>query len=136
MRYALSSILTIGCMAMVGCAGASSDADVTVSPTLSGDTLVAAAVGARVGANGDQGAAYVFSRNQGGANNWGEVVKLTVPDGAVGDGFGRTVALLPKTSAAGRPFTVTAMSVAAISPGNSTLKSNLAPARISARVSG
>lgn len=35
MRYALSSILTIGCMAMVGCAGASSDADVSAESDLS-----------------------------------------------------------------------------------------------------
>ncbi len=33
------------------------------------------------------GAAYIFSINQGGANNWGEVKKLTASDGSVGDQF-------------------------------------------------
>jgi hypothetical protein len=40
-----------------------------------------------------KGAAYVFERNAGGTNNWGEVGKLTAPDGAGGDAFGRRVAL-------------------------------------------
>jgi len=60
---------------------------------LDGDTIVAGALGASVDANGDQGTAYVFSRNQGGANNWGEVKKLIAADGAVGDNLGYRVAL-------------------------------------------
>ncbi len=39
------------------------------------------------------GSAYLFSRNQGGANNWGQINKLTAFDGDFGDGFGRSVAL-------------------------------------------
>ncbi|MBI2953780.1 MAG: FG-GAP repeat protein [Chloroflexi bacterium] len=49
-----------------------------------------------VGANGNssnQGAAYVFARNQGGADNWGEVKKLTASDAATGDYFGFSVAV-------------------------------------------
>ena len=39
------------------------------------------------------GAAYVFEQNQGGANAWGEVKKLTAFDAAVGDYFGYSVAV-------------------------------------------
>jgi len=54
-----------------------------------GDTLL-------VGAFGDNayvGAAYVFSRNQGGADNWGQVAKLTASDGAALDYFGKSVSV-------------------------------------------
>ena len=50
-----------------------------------------------VGANGEDtggsnaGAAYVFLRDQGGANNWGEVKKLTSSDLQAGDLFGASV---------------------------------------------
>ena len=40
-------------------------------------------------ANGtDSGAAYVFVRNEGGPNNWGEVTKLLASDGLPDDNFG------------------------------------------------
>src|SRR5207302_129505 len=45
------------------------------------------------GKNSSTGAAYIFSRNQGGADNWGQVQKLTASDGAANDRFGRSVAL-------------------------------------------
>ncbi|MDX2042758.1 MAG: putative Ig domain-containing protein [Acidobacteriota bacterium] len=61
--------------------------------TVDGDTVVIGAYFDDVGANGLQGSAYVFSRNQGGANNWGEVKKLTASDGAAYDNFGYAVAL-------------------------------------------
>jgi hypothetical protein len=57
------------------------------------DTIVVGAVGDNVGANADQGSAYIFERNQGGADNWGQVTKLTAADGAVGDMFGRSVSI-------------------------------------------
>ncbi|MFN4256751.1 MAG: T9SS type A sorting domain-containing protein, partial [Saprospiraceae bacterium] len=41
--------------------------------------------------NGYRGAAYIFAQNQGGANNWGQVKKLTSPDAAANDRFGQTV---------------------------------------------
>ena len=48
-----------------------------------------------VGANNDDaGSAYVFVRNQGGAGAWGEAVKLIPGDGASGDWFGSSVALV------------------------------------------
>jgi uncharacterized repeat protein (TIGR01451 family) len=60
--------------------------------SISGDTVVA-------GADGDDekgvaaGAAYVFSRDQGGSDNWGEVKKLTAFDGAARDHFGISVSV-------------------------------------------
>ncbi|MFC1919997.1 hypothetical protein ACFLWX_04320 [Chloroflexota bacterium] len=58
--------------------------------SISGDTIV-------VSAHCDDdkgecsGAAYVFERNQGGVDNWGEVKKLTASDGAANDYFGSSV---------------------------------------------
>ncbi|MHC4499419.1 MAG: FG-GAP-like repeat-containing protein, partial [Planctomycetota bacterium] len=58
-----------------------------VSVAISGDTIV-------VGATGDEdygydsGSAYIFYRNQGGPNAWGQVTKLLAPNGAVEDNFG------------------------------------------------
>jgi len=60
---------------------------------IDGDTIVVTAFGN----NSSQGAAYVFERNQGGANNWGEVKKLTASDGAAGDLFGRSAAIVGNT---------------------------------------
>jgi hypothetical protein len=41
----------------------------------------------------DAGAVYLFERNQGGANNWGQVVKIISDDAQAGDYFGRSVAM-------------------------------------------
>lgn len=68
---------------------------------ISGDTIVAGAPGADVGANSDQGEAYIFERNQGGANNWGEARKLVSNDGAKNDQFGCSVAIDGDTMVAG-----------------------------------
>jgi len=70
------------------------------SVAVSGDTAV-------IGANGDEdagpysGAAYVFERNRGGADHWGEVAKLTAPDAAPGDVFGTSVAMSGNTVVVG-----------------------------------
>jgi len=49
-----------------------------------------AMVGARVAdaMGGDSGAAYIYQRNLGGPDNWGQVKKLTASDGAPSDYFG------------------------------------------------
>ena len=45
-------------------------------------------------ANGDDsGSAYIFGRDVGGADNWGEVCKLTASDGATFDAFGCSVSI-------------------------------------------
>jgi hypothetical protein len=67
------------------------DSDFGIDVAISGDTLVVGAWYATVGANPDQGAAYVFTRNQGGASNWGQVKKLVASDGANDDRYGQSV---------------------------------------------
>jgi PKD repeat protein len=67
---------------------------------IAGDTAI-------VGAFGDDdkgsaaGAAYVFGRNQGGTDTWGEVAKLTASDAAAFDVFGRSVGIAGDTAIVG-----------------------------------
>jgi hypothetical protein len=56
---------------------------------ISGDYAI---VGAD-GVSGNTGAAYIFNRNQGGTDNWGQVARLTASDGLGGDFFGYSVSL-------------------------------------------
>lgn len=59
------------------------------SVSLHADTVV-------IGASSDasnRGSAYVFSRDMGGAENWGQVTKLTTSDGVSDDRFGESVSL-------------------------------------------
>jgi hypothetical protein len=67
------------------------------SVCLEGDTLIAAAY--NKGTN--TGAVYVFERNAGGTENWGQVKELTASDGARGDYFGAPVSLSSNTLVAG-----------------------------------
>ena len=61
---------------------------------MSGDTTIVGALLEDGDAGfADEGAAYVFQRNQGGPDNWGEVSKLTASDGQNGDRFGFGVAV-------------------------------------------
>ena len=52
----------------------------------------------------DSGSAYIFKRNVGGANNWGEVTKLTASDGAELDWFGFTAEVSGDTVVIGAPL--------------------------------
>jgi hypothetical protein len=67
--------------------------------TISGDTIVATAYGTVH----ETGAAYAFSRNQGGTNNWGELGKITATGGAPNDEFGFAVSLSSNTLVVGAP---------------------------------
>jgi FG-GAP repeat/HYR domain len=73
------------------------------SVSISGDAVI---VGAHLEDEGgsEAGAAYVFERNQGGADNWGEVKKLLASDIEVGDLFGNSVAISGDTTIVGSPF--------------------------------
>ena len=70
---------------------------------ISGDTVV-------VGANfdddngSDSGSAYIYERNEGGSNNWGEVTKITASDGADNDRFGLSVGISGDTVVVGANF--------------------------------
>jgi alpha-tubulin suppressor-like RCC1 family protein len=65
------------------------------------DTVVVGAYGDDIGSNADQGSAYVFGRNQGGVDNWGQIIQLTASDGAAGDNFGESVAICGDTVVVG-----------------------------------
>ena len=67
--------------------------------SLSADTAI---VGASFHDDG-RGAAYLFERNEGGADNWGETKKLVASDAAPLDAFGRAVALDGDSAVVGAP---------------------------------
>ena len=61
------------------------------SVAISGDTLVVGAYGEESTPMNYTGAAYIFERDQGGPENWGEVKKLLASDGQDNDWFGVSV---------------------------------------------
>jgi hypothetical protein len=62
------------------------------SVSISGDLAVVGAPNDDDGGS-NSGAAYIFARDQGGADNWGQVQKLTADDAEASDRFGRTVSI-------------------------------------------
>lgn len=68
-----------------------------ISVSINDDTIVIGVDRADVNEKADQGAAYVFNRHEGGAENWGESQKLTAFDGAASDNFGVSVAISENT---------------------------------------
>jgi hypothetical protein len=60
---------------------------------VSGDVAVVGARRCDVPGQSDAGCAYVFERNAGGAENWGQVRKLVASDAAASDYFGASVAV-------------------------------------------
>ncbi|MCO6480481.1 MAG: PKD domain-containing protein, partial [Phaeodactylibacter sp.] len=70
--------------------------------SISGDNII---VGARFeDENGSNaGAAYIFSKEEGGADNWGETAKLIASDGEADDRFGYAVAISGKYALVGAP---------------------------------
>ncbi|MFQ5613515.1 MAG: hypothetical protein ACE5H9_15430 [Anaerolineae bacterium] len=78
------------------------------SVAISGDTVIAGAYRDSdtcppVSFCDESGAAYIFERNQGGVNNWGQVVKLTSDDIAPGDRFGWSVGISGNFAVVGAP---------------------------------
>ncbi|MBD3360426.1 hypothetical protein GF366_01340 [Candidatus Peregrinibacteria bacterium] len=71
---------------------AATDDEFGKSVFISGDYI---AVGApdEDGAGTDRGAVYIFYRNEGGTNNWGQQAKLTASDGADSDWLGNSVSI-------------------------------------------
>src|SRR4029077_4895580 len=60
-----------------------------------------AAVAGRYNRNFASGAAYIFGRNQGGAENWGQVQELTASDAAQSAQFGASVRINNDTAVVG-----------------------------------
>ena len=52
--------------------------------SLDGDTLAVAAPFETINGNGYEGAVYIYGRNQGGANNWGLLRKVTINESVTG----------------------------------------------------
>jgi hypothetical protein len=77
-----------------------------VSVAISGNTIVAGAPLAKIGANLQQGAAYVFVKAASGWKNMNEVAKLTASDGAQSDELGYAVAISGNTVIVGAPQAV------------------------------
>ncbi len=71
------------------------------SVAISGDHLVVGAYWDDHSGSVNAGSAYVFARDQDGANNWGEVKKLTASDAMDEDDFGRAVAISGDTLVVG-----------------------------------
>jgi len=63
------------------------------SIAVEGTTAAISSVGDDDNGKSNSGSVYIYEMNQGGANNWGQVTKLTAPDGADNDAFGSSIAL-------------------------------------------
>jgi hypothetical protein len=71
------------------------------SVSISGDTVVVGALLGTTTTGTDSGSAYVFSRDHGGDDTWGQVAKLTASDGAGYDSFGSSVSISGDTVVVG-----------------------------------
>ena len=69
---------------------------------IDGDRIAVGAPGSDL-SDDDGGAAYVFERNLGGANQWGTVRTLTSSGGGTGSSLGASIDLAGDTLVAGRP---------------------------------
>ena len=74
------------------------------SVAIDGNNAVVGAVGRDADGNVNSGAAFVYSRNEGGTNNWGLVTTLDNPSPGTSDQFGASVAIDGNTIAIGTPL--------------------------------
>ena len=74
--------------------------DFSISLDLDGDNAIIGAIDA----DNEKGAAYIFNRNYGGENNWGEIAKLTPSNSNQVKFFGWSVSLNDNTAIVGAPF--------------------------------
>ena len=71
------------------------------SIAVNGSTTIVGAPFADVDPKSNQGKAYIYSRDKGGINNWGQVAILVSSDGAADDCFGQSVAVDGSTAVVG-----------------------------------
>ena len=74
-----------------------------ISVAIDGDIIIVGANKEDAGGSG-AGAAYIFERDQGGPDSWGEVKKLTASDADIADQFGRSVSVSGDTVLVGAWF--------------------------------
>ena len=72
-----------------------------ISVSLSSDTAIVGALREDPGGVNDAGSAYIFQRDEGGANSWGLVSPLMASDGSASDRFGRAVSISGGTALVG-----------------------------------
>jgi hypothetical protein len=84
---------TWGQVTQIFATGGAASALFGYSVAISDDHAIVGARSDDVGGNVDQGSAYIFQRDQGGANTWGQVKQVTAGDPAAGDLFGQAVAI-------------------------------------------
>jgi hypothetical protein len=82
-----------GQVVQIAASDAAKNAYFGCSISLSADTVAVGAELATVGGFAQAGSAYVFERDQGGPNAWGEVAAFGASDGAVGEQFGHALGL-------------------------------------------
>ena len=82
---------------------AANDDKLGYSVAIDGDYLVVGADG-EDGAGTNRGAAYLYYRNQGGADNWGQLFKLTADDAADNNKFGYRVDIRGDFVVVGSPY--------------------------------
>jgi len=93
----LQALLAVQQTQLTAADGAAGD-EFGYSVALFGDTALVGAIYNGVGANSDQGSAYVFVRS---GTSWALQQKLTAADGAAGDEFGYSVAVSGDTALVG-----------------------------------
>ena len=76
--------------------------------SISGERAIVGAIGNDDGGT-HAGAAYIFTQNQGGANNWGELKKLTFSNGNIHQRFGESVSISGETALVGQSTTKLAL---------------------------
>ncbi|MCK7476223.1 MAG: FG-GAP repeat protein [Candidatus Moduliflexus flocculans] len=108
-----------GQVARVRAAGAADEDDFGISVAIDGDTLIVGAEGYD-GDTNQEGAAYVYRKDQGGANVWGQVVRLVSDDPGDTDQYGFSVDISDDVAIVG-------------SPGEDGAGSNRGAARVYAR---
>lgn len=80
------------------------DDDLGVSVSLNGGTAAAGAIGATIGSNTAQGAAYIFVEPASGWTNSTQTAKLTASNGFSGDNLGASIAVDGGRLLAGAPY--------------------------------
>jgi len=90
-------------IAILTASDAAADDAFGASVAISGDTAIVGAF--RHDDFGEtSGSAYIFERNLGGTNNWGEVKEIHVPNAEAQDAFGKSVSISGDTAIVGAPF--------------------------------
>jgi len=83
---------------------AAAEARFGISAAIDGDLVVVGAFRDDGGAILDSGSAYLFDRNLGGADAWGQLAKLMASDGVEDDRFGLAVAIRGATAIVGSGY--------------------------------